>query len=63
MGWESPRKKKRRRYYNARMRDLEAINIKYTQEFQKIGLGGVLHHNTIYGDNTGGMFLSYKEKD
>lgn len=63
MGWESPRKKKRRRYYNNRMRDLEAINIKYTQEFQKIGLGGVLRHNTIYGDNTGGMFLSYKEKD
>lgn len=63
MGWESPRKKKRRRYYNSRMRDLEAINIKYTQEFQKIGLGGVLRHNTIYGDNTGGMFLSYKEKD
>lgn len=62
MAWyDSPRKRKR--YHKNRMNDLEQINIKYTREFQRIGLGGVLNHRTIYGDYTGGVFLSYKEKD
>lgn len=64
MAWyDSPRKRKRKRYHRNRMNDLEQINIKYTREFQKIGLGGVLNHRTIYGDYTGGAFLSYKERD
>lgn len=57
----SPKKKKRTRYFNSHMKKLQAINEKYTAKFQSVGLGSFLHHTTIYGDHTGGAFLSYLE--
>lgn len=49
MAWiESPYKKKRRRYYKSQKAKLQAINAKYTQIFQQMGV--------LKGD-----FLSYEE--
>lgn len=61
MAWQSPKKKKRTRYFNSHMKKLQAVNEKYTVKFQNIGIGSFLNHTTIYGDSTGGAFLSYLE--
>lgn len=64
MAWiESPKKKKRKRYYKSNMKKLQAVNEKYTAKFYALGIGAYLNHTTIYGDSTGGAFLSYTEMD
>lgn len=64
MAWfESPKKKKRKRYHKSNMKKLQAVNEKYTAKFNALGIGAYLNHTTIYGDSTGGAFLSYTEMD
>lgn len=61
MALESPKAKKRRRYYKSKLIEFAVLNDKWTKEFQSKGFGGFLHRNSTAGGTTGGMFLAYNE--
>lgn len=61
MALESPKAKKRRRYYKSKLIEFAVLNDKWTKEFQSKGFGVFLHRNSTAGGTTGGMFLAYNE--
>lgn len=61
MAWiESPYRKKRTRYYKSKVNELVYLNIKWTNELKKLGVGNALDRaSTAYqGGRTDGMLLS-----
>lgn len=60
-GIDSPKERKRKRYYKSKLKEFAVLNDKWTKEFQKAGFGVYLDRESTQGGTTGGMFLAYNE--